>query len=443
MDTRLDRQVAGSGPSALPRIHHQRVPLNDEVHARPPDAMAAPSRLSHVAMLTEWPIRDEDWHPVSALAEHFGAPFPNPGSNHFSADLGPMRLRWERHTEFTRYTFSVPGVGADPFADPAIRLVPADWLASLPGELLVATHVALVPAGSAPVGDEAGAMRDFGGHAVVGAELTGGTAAALTDFRIHEDGFGRILVRDGGMGARQTGRNVQRLLEIDTYRVMALLALPVARELIPFLADCEEELVRITAAMTGADERDEPELLDSLTRLEAAIERRHSENHYRFAAAGAYYGLVQARIEELRERRIEGVQPFSEFTGRRLEPAIHTCEAVARRQEALSRRVARATQLLTTRVGITRERQNQDLLESMNRRARLQLRLQETVELLSIAAVTYYGVGLVGYAVKGLKAFGLAADPEIAMAVSIPIIAYLVARIVRKVRRIVLDADPH
>lgn len=443
MDTSPDRPLAGTEPMVLPPNHDQRFDLSDEVHARPPDAMSSPCRLSYLVLFTDWPLCDEDWQPVGALAEHFGISVPNPKSNQFTIDLGPVQFRWERHTEFTRYSFSAPGVGDDPFADPPINLVPADWLAALPGELMVATHVALIPASTVPFGDEAAARRFFGGHVVVGADIAGGAGAALTDFVIHEDGFGRILIRDRVMTEQQAGRNVQRLLEVDTYRIMALLALPVARDLIPFLTECEQELVRITAAMTGADEKDEPSLLDSLTRLEAAIERRHSENHFRFAAAGAYYGLVQARIEELRERRLEGLQTFREFTGRRLAPAINTCEAVARRQESLSRRVARATQLLTTRVGITREGQNQELLESMNRRARIQLRLQETVELLSIAAVTYYGVGLVGYAFKGLKALGIGVNPEVAMAVSIPIVAFLVARVVRNVRKILMTEDPH
>ena len=166
-------------------------------------------------------------------------------------------------------------------------------------------------------------------------------------------------------------------------------------------------------------------MLDRLTRLEAQIESRESLNDYRFAAAAAYYELVQRRIAELREKRIPGLQTFSDFTERRLAPAMNTCRATSARQEHLSERVARANQLLATRVDITRERQNQALLESMNRRAKAQLKLQQTVEGLSVAAVTYYIVGLVGYGTKGLKAVGVGVNPELAMALSIPLIAGL------------------
>ncbi len=157
-----------------------------------------------------------------------------------------------------------------------------------------------------------------------------------------------------------------------------------------------------------ADAADEPALLDRLTRLEAEIENRQSETRFRFSASDAYYELVRQRIDELREQRIQGLQTFREFTERRLAPAMNTCRSAAARQESLSQRVARATRLLSTRVDLTRERQNQALLESMDRRASLQLRLQSTVEGLSVAAVTYYVVALIGHAAEALHEAGIA-----------------------------------
>jgi uncharacterized membrane-anchored protein len=144
---------------------------------------------------------------------------------------------------------------------------------------------------------------------------------------------------------------------------------------------------------------------------------------------------VQRRIIDLRERRLEGIQRFDEFTERRLAPAMSTLQAVALRQESLTERLARAVQLLSTRVDITREAQNQKVLESMNRRAKLQLRLQQTVEGLSVAAVTYYLVGLVGYAAKAAKTEGLDVNPDLAAGISIPIVAALIAFGVHRLRR--------
>src|SRR5262249_45419648 len=232
----------------------------------------------------------------------------------------------------------------------------------------------------------------------------------------------------------QAGRLMQRLLEIDTYRVMALLALPVARAATPLLAAAEKELALITAALVTADEANEPGLLDRLTRLEAETEARLAETRYRFSAAAAYHELVQRRIEELREQRIQGLQTFREFTERRLAPAMATCRSVAARQESLSQRVSRATRLLSTRVDLTRERQNQALLASMDRRARLQLRLQSTVEGLSVAAVTYYVVGLIGHVADALRDTGMHLNPDLVMGGAIPVVAVAAAFGLHRIR---------
>ena len=419
----------------LPQNHPQRVELNDEAHARPPEALDAPQRVSYLALWSEVPRSERQWRDVVDLATRFGVEPPPPGANHYSADMGPFRVKWERHTEFARYMFIVDGAGAAPFAEPAIAGVPADWLASLSGLVIVASHAALLRSGAFDPADERVAAEVFAGNVLVGSAVAGGAAQALTDFRIHPDGFGRLLVQDDQMTPRQAGRIVQRLLEIDTYRILALMALPMARALAPFLAACESELVEITAALVGAGEADEPLLLDRLARLEAEIESRQSQTLYRFGAASAYYELVQARVEELRETRIQGLQTFQEFTERRMAPAMNTCRSVAARQEALSQRITRATQMLATRVDISRERQNQAVLASMDRRAMMALRLQETVEGLSVAAVTYYIVGLIGYAAKGVKALGVELNTDLVTGISIIAVAALTALGIRRIRK--------
>lgn len=426
----------------FPPDNPQRLELNDELHARPPEPLKPPLRVSFLALLSDWDAREAERRHVADLVSRFGRTPPAPGSNHHRADLGPFRLKWERHTEFTRYEVFVDGVPpADPFAEPALAAVPRDWLAAVPGRTIMAAHAVHLRLGEDPPDHEAISLDMFAGNTLVGGGITGGMAQALTDFRIHGDRFSRYLILDGGMGARQAGRMVQRLLEMETYRALALVALPVARQLMPALAACERELVQITAALTSAGEADEPVLLDRLTQLEAEIERRAADNHARFSAADAYHELVRRRIRELREQHLPGLQTFEEFTERRLAPAMNTCRAAALRQDVLSERVARAVQLLSTRVAVTRERQNQAVLESMNRRARLQLRLQETVEGLSVAAVTYYIVGLVGYAAAALRAAAVPVDPAVAMGLSIPLVAVAVAWSVRRIRRHVQRSD--
>ena len=426
-----------------PPDYPQRWELNDEVHARPPEAMSTPRRISTLALLSsKVPLADERQH-VAALVHRFGAPPLPEEATDFAADLGTFRLTWERHTEFTRFTFSAAGLDAgDPFATPALGLVPADWLREIQGEVLVQAHVGLVPVGDTPPDYDAISVRLFAGNPLIGARIAGGAGIALTDLRIHQDGFSRALVLNKTMNQRQTGRMVQRVLEIDIYRMLALLALPIARALNPFLSQCEQGLAEVTAALARAKAADEGRLLDQLTRLQAQIESRHADSDSRFAAAAAYHELVRRRIAELREERIQGLQTFGEFTERRLAPAMNTCQAAAARQESVSARMARATQLLSTRVDVDRQRQNQVILQSMNRRAQLQLRLQETVEGLSIAAITYYVASLVGYLAKSVEAGGVPLNPDLVVGISVPVVALLVAFGVRSIRKRIARASP-
>ena len=419
----------------LPPNHPRRIELNDEVHARPPEALKAPVRISFLALIQDPGEGGKERAHLAQLALRLGAEPPGQDANHFSADLGAFRLKWERHTEFSRYMFIVDGPSADPFGDTAMQVVPPDFVSGLPGKVMVATHAAFLPQDGADISAERLSEMYFAGHALVGSEIGGGAGTALTDFRIHPGGFGRVLILDRALTALQAGRLLQRLFEIDSYKTMALLAFPTARGLGPLLGRAEHELSDITATLASSEPADENALLDRLTRLEAEIERQAAENQFRFAASAAYHDLVQRRILELRERRIEGLQTFGEFIERRLGPAMNTCRAVAGRLEALSNRVSRATQLLSTRVDVSQARQNQEILRSMNRRVQMQLRLQQTVEGLSVAAVTYYIVGLVGYLAKGFRPLGIHLEPDLVTGVSIPVVLLLTWLGVGRIRR--------
>lgn len=419
----------------LPENHPLRRTLNEEVHARPAEALVPPLRLSYLVLLTDAAERDAFRHAVEALAARREVMPPAGEVNHFAADFGAYRLVWERHTEFCRITVAAQLVGDDPFAQPALSLLPADWVASLPGKVVVAAHAALLPPDAPEPDIEVLSNRFFAGHVLTGSSVAGGQAIALTDFRVQADGFSRFWIRDAGMSPRQAGRTVQRLLEIETYRMLALLALPEARRVSPGLNTLEQKLTEITTALVSAGEVDEPVLLERLTDLAAEVENLDAATRYRFSAANAYWPLVQRRIAELRESRIEGLQMLQEFIERRVAPGMETCRAVAARQAALADRVARATQLLSTRVEVTRERQNTELLAAMNRRAALQLRLQETVEGLSLAAITYYFVGLIAYLAKGAKAYGAKIDPDKWTGLAIPLVAGIGVYTLQRVRQ--------
>eukprot|EP00752_Nemacystus_decipiens_P013128 g11617.t1 len=410
-----------------PAEHPDRYALSNELHARPFEELTAPVEVGLYAMITGEGAAEDDRAHLMTLCDRFGVNPPAEGVNFFSGDLGPFRLRWERHSEFTTYTVIVPREDREPFAVPPGDKLPRDWFEELPGELLVATQLVLLSRDD-PEPDPALIERLFVQGSLVTSSLSNGSAQVWTDLRIHPDGHNRILLKDRSMSSRKAGRMIQRLVEIATYRNMALLALPVARKTGPKIAEIDQALAELTDAMAqprAEPQQDDGKLLELLTAQSAEIERLASAAAYRFSAAQAYYALVEARLKELREQQVEGYQTIGEFLDRRLGPAMRTCLSVSHRLEDLSRRATRAANLLRTRVDFALERQNQNLLHSMDRRAKLQLRLQQTVEGLSVAAISYYLVGLINYAAKAAEKAGAAIDSTFVTGLSIPVVVAL------------------
>lgn len=410
-----------------PSIEHEwRRALNDEVHARPPDSLRTPTSICYIARLPKRdPLSGQGKDLLGDLLHRFGQERPDRATNHFTATLGDRRLRWERHTEYNRYTFVAGDAGKPGSLDWTGQCIPEDWLRQMQGEVLVGVKALVAGAEARDKSIDELSAEYFNGNTLIGSRIADNNAVALTDFRIQDDGFSRLLLINDAMSEQQTGRVVQRLLEIETYRMMALLALPLARDLAPTLDDDEAELAAIGEALLDVESHHEQDWLERLTRLSAGSQVRHQRGNYRFAASDAYYEIVLQRINELRETRIHGVQTFAEFTTRRLTPAVNTYRAVSQRQRSVLEQMARATKLLSTRIDVSRQQQNQSLLESMNRRAKTQLRLQTTIEGLSVAAVTYYVVGLIGTLAKGVASMGVPMNLTIVTAASIPIVAGL------------------
>ena len=173
--------------------------------------------------------------------------------------------------------------------------------------------------------------------------------------------------------------------------------------------------------------------LSLLSGQAADLEEIQSQTAYRMAATAAYEAILNDRIEGLRLTRLTGFQGVRGFLQRRMTPAMDSCRAFEARLARLSSRITRAGDLLRTQTEMIIQNQNRDLLESMNERGSQQLRLQVTVERLSIAAVTYYGVGLVGYLIKPLPLDAWGIDPLFVKAAAVPIIALAVLAAVRSI----------
>ncbi|MBL8344718.1 MAG: DUF3422 domain-containing protein [Rubrivivax sp.] len=435
--------------TTLPPDHPQRQLLADEVHARPFEPVSVPAVAGYLAALVPEEARAAELAHLGRLAQQYGAPPPGPAETLWRVDLAGLRLKWERHGEFSGYLF------LQPQADEAERgaaaaawdTLPSGWLERIPGQTIVAVRVDIRAASAAGPGAGAGRAADpeeiaahFAGQTVVGSMIASGAGYAYTDFRLRPEGFVRMLLLDAGLNPRQAGRMLQRLLEIEAYRMLAMLALPIARRQSPRIAAIENALAQLTDGIARDDGRGE-ELLHELTRLAAEVESGLAASRFRFGACRAYSELVGRRIEELRESRIEGLQTIAEFMSRRFSPAVATCMNVEQRLHDLSERVSQASSLLATRVGIAREKQNQQLLASMERRARLQLRLQQTVEGLSVAAILYYVIGLVAYVAKGLEAGGAPVNASLVVLGAVPVAGAAVLWALHRARRKLRNAD--
>ena len=446
--------------------HPLRVSLAAEVHSRPFLQLEAPETVTHLAVYSrvitgsggEPNEASPAWQHATlcALCEFFGGTGPAAEAKYFYHDFGRFRLKWECHTEFATYTFAQRHEENASLIAAFERLplmhIPQQWLHSLEGKIIVAAHVVLEKAEQASDTPSADMRVVFEGMSLA-ASVVLKDAEIWSDFLIQSDGFSRFVVRDLALRQHQVGRLVQRVLEIETYRMMALLGLPHAQAAAPRLNAIEAELALLTATMVDSDDAvasavlnadggteheadDEQALLRSITGLAARIEKLSVDNSYRFSASHAYFRLVKARIDELRETRIDGIPTLGEFMDRRLAPAMSTCDATARRQEALAERIAHSNDLLRTRVGIVQERQNRRILQSMNARVAQQLRLQQAVEGLSVVAISYYMVGLGSYVSKAAKSAGLPINTDIATGVMVPVIVLLVWLGLRRMHRI-------
>ncbi|MCF6324222.1 MAG: DUF3422 domain-containing protein [Gammaproteobacteria bacterium] len=417
----------------------QRIKLHNELHARPHELLKAPMQVSQLVLLSDNSMISDELRLITQLCERYSVSPPVLETRHFSAQFGSFRFKWERHTEFSMYTFFVKMPFEVPFAEPAIKHVPKEWLETLPGEILSATHLAIEHK-SRPQRNLEALSTLFASNTVIGAKVVAGSAIVWTDNKIHADGFSRILIHDVDLRRRQAGRLVQRLLEVETYRMLALIPVSTARKYLPELANFDKQLAELTDNNCHCQSHDdEQQLLDDLTRLAAEIERISAVTNQRFNASSAYYNIVKMRISELREQRIQGLQMFHEFMEQRLSPAMATCDSVNSNLELLSTRVARASALLRTRVDIAMEGQTRDLLTSMDKRAKLQLRMQETVEGLSVVVLSYYLLGMVGYALKALKSSGVSINVEISTGLAIPVVLGIVFISVRRLRRLASD----
>jgi uncharacterized membrane-anchored protein len=417
--------------------HPLRYTMANELHARPFPAVDAPSRAAYLAIKPAENAAGRDRAADRAhllnLLDRFGAQHPQPDATHYFGTIGRHKLKWESHTEFVTYTVFGDGVAERPFDATTFAVFPDDWLDAAPGTRVTSALIRIEVAD----GDDGiinKATSWFVPESLAISRVIEDDLVVAGDFRIDHGGHMRFAVfARPHVDDRRVGRVVQRLCEIETYKAMSMLGLSRARALGPKMGGFDTRLTALLEDMRSAT-ADPAEVLHALLTVSAEIENTIAQSSFRFGATGAYEKIVNQRIAILREDRFEGRQTFGEFMMRRFDPAMRTVKSTQDMLQAMSDRALRAGDLLRTRVDVERSAQNQELLTSMDKRADLQLRLQRTVEGLSVVAITYYAVNLVLYMTGPLEAsYGI--SKAVMAAVATPAVLLLVWLMVNRIRK--------
>jgi len=417
--------------------HPLRHAMVDELHARPFPVLGAPCQVVYFAIKEPKDARKRDRERDRAhligLLDQFGVNHPEPHATHFNASLGNTDLKWESHTEFVTYSAFTPILDTHPFDPAGAAVLPPEWLAKAPGQTMVAMMIRVEDLPDHEDQILPKLLDWFTSESLAVSYVLDGAAVIAGDFCIDAAGFMRfaVFVRKG-TGARRIGRIVQRLCELETYRAASMLGLPRAWELSGELNALDP---RLSTLVSGLDERGESaeEALHELLSIAAQLERLAVQTSFRLPATAAYEAIVNQRISVLREMRFQGRQTFAEFMMRRYDPAMRTVRATEARLNLMADRAARAAELLRTRVDVTRSAQNQELLQSMDTRADMALRLQHTVEGLSVIAMSYYVLELMAYLTAPLAE--AQHFPKVwIMAGAVPVVLLLVWAGIRRLR---------
>jgi uncharacterized membrane-anchored protein len=264
----------------------------------------------------------------------------------------------------------------------------------------------------------------------------GGDAVVWSDFRISEDGSNHLLFINRRLNAYRQGRMIRRLLEIETYRMMASLSLTMAKDLSAQLDVFDKTLVTLSERNADPNGSNAKALLADISNLSAQVVSNTAKTRHRFSATQAYAQLVFERLGELRESHVGDCQRLGVFIERRFKPTVRYCTATEQRLEHLAESVANLGDLLQARVQVEMEEQNSEILKSLNARADAQIKIQRAVEGLSIIAISYYLLSLLKLGYSGLHLLGVELTPREAMLAMAPLAIGILAWIILHIRKV-------
>eukprot|EP00996_Jenningsia_fusiforme_P006560 NODE_802_length_1895_cov_40.555255_g740_i0.p1 GENE.NODE_802_length_1895_cov_40.555255_g740_i0~~NODE_802_length_1895_cov_40.555255_g740_i0.p1 ORF type:complete len:456 (-),score=67.21 NODE_802_length_1895_cov_40.555255_g740_i0:421-1788(-) len=424
--------------------HPEMRALSNSLYPRPFVRLPPPFTASHFAALSSGPDRATHMQQLGDLCKYYSHPLPHPDAREFRADFGPLILLWQHHREFCTFTFIrpqsrpvTPGsepIVNEPFEESALKLVPSLWLGSLTSRLVTGIHVEVRENDPIPdTGEDEGLRRDlmskvFGGHYIVGSEA-GGRSRLYTDLRHDEDGFLRVLLvnggRKGGMNGFKTGQTLQYILDVETYRMMAMLTIPQAKNVDHQLERVRRDVTEVMRTIDiekGVQSDAARSMLDRLCHLSTLTETMRVDTAFRFKAAEQYHVLVLERLNSLNLTSVNGLQSIDTFLRRRFDPQMRACRSVEDALNAQTEQNARSVGLLQAFVSVDMEEQSHQSLRTMNATAERQLKLQNAVEGLSVIALSYYLCGLIGMVCNAAAAAGvMPVPPAVAVGCAVPV----------------------
>lgn len=413
------------------RSHPLRDMLDKELQQRTFPALTAPCRLCQFMLTVSPASRSSELAFIQQLARAQGSHFSD-ADNDINLPLFGGNLRFEKHGEFSSYVFIQNGSAKQLFDDPLDFLPTKDWLDDIPGQIFRVVQLSVITPAQLNTCGNIDTL--FNPDNCISSLLAGQKARIWTDFQKHAEGAGRMLLVDHGLSPAALGRLVQQLFDLGNYRKLSLLGWPLSRQALAKLTLLEQQLSDITQRIEHKQSDDE-RLLNEITTMAAQTEHLIADTSSRLQATAAYYQLTLDRIKSLNETPIEGLLSLQDFSERRLTPAFRTSESVVFRQNALSGRLGRSTELLRTRINLKLEQQNQQLLASMDRRAKLQLNMQQMVEGLSLVAISYYAVQLAEKAIKALGYWLPQLNTQLWQSISVPVVVVIVAVVLIWVNR--------
>lgn len=400
--------------------HEDRQAAIDEVHARPSMEIVGPAIVVHIAFSCD---KDENISLFSKISGSQADEIPR-----YAIDkINNVNVKLERHTEFTTCTLVANNSQNHSSVDDIYR----DLLAHRPVKILSKCRITIVTSAKELAKQNTFGKRVFGG--LMRGELQ-------VHSTLEKDALNNInyAVLSQNNSSNELGRRVQRLYELETYRIMALIGLPLARRLSGKLTELEDQLNTLTSKLergASSTELTDQDLFQKLTNLSGMLDGLHSEARFRFSASKAYFEIIDARIMTLTEQEYGDLQTISGFLRSRLEPARATIQSVEKRQATLTDDISRTLTLLRTRIEIEMNVGNQALLKSLDGRYKQQLLISQAVEGLSTIAITYYAIGLLSYFLKAFdKAGQLPVSYTIILAVAVPVIMFAVWYSVRRLR---------